>query len=81
MKLAVIQCSNGSFSIVSEHGEDKRAAIVAFHERSKILWNAADVITGEVAIVDEQLDVVEGYKEYITHELTVAHVVEEETGE
>ena len=81
MKLAVIQCSNGSFSIVSEHGEDKQAAIVAFHERSKILWNAADVITGEVAIVDEQLDVVDGYKEFISHEVAVAPVAEEGAGE
>lgn len=52
---------------------------MAFHERSKILWNAADVITGEVAIVDEQLDVVEGYKEFISHEPTVTEP--EETAE
>lgn len=77
MKLAVIQCVNGSFSIVSEHGDNKQAARLAYFERCKILWNAADVITGEVAIVDEQLDVVEGYKEFISHEVTVAPVVEE----
>lgn len=44
------------------------AALVAFHDRCKILWNAPDVITGEVAIFDEQLDVYKGYKELITHE-------------
>ena len=41
------------------------------------LWNAPDVITGEVAIVDEQLDVVEGYKEFISHEPTVTESEEE----
>jgi hypothetical protein len=32
------------------------------------LWNAQDVITAEVMIVDENLDSVEGYKELIRHE-------------
>lgn len=68
MKLALTQCVNGNFSIVSEHGENAQAAKVAFHERSKILWNASDVITGTVAIVDEQMDVFEDYKEQIFHE-------------
>ena len=68
MKLAIIQCVNGNFSIVSEHGSNEQAAKVAFHNNCKILWNASDVITGEIAIVDEQLDVYEGYKEFITHE-------------
>ena len=67
MKFAVIQCSNGSFSVVSEHGEDKQAAFVKFHDRCKVLWNAPDVITATVAVIDENLDVVEGKKEYITH--------------
>ena len=70
MKYALIQCVNGNFSIVSEHG-DEQAALVAFHGRCQILWNAPDVITGEVAIVDEQLDVFQGYKEFIHHEPTV----------
>ena len=68
MKLAIIQCVNGNFSIVSEHGNNEQAAKVAFHDHCKILWNAPDVITGETAIVDEQLDVYEGYKEFISHE-------------
>jgi hypothetical protein len=68
MKLAVIQCINGNFFVVSEGMETEQAAYVAFHERCKILWNAPDVITGEVAIVDEQLDVYRGLKELIHHE-------------
>ena len=67
MKLAIIQCVNGSFSVVSEGHTTEQAALVAFHDRCKILWNAPDVITGEVAIVDEQLDVYHGLKEFIHH--------------
>ena len=38
-----------------------------FHGLCQTLWNAPDVLTAHVAIVDEQLDVVESYKEYIHH--------------
>lgn len=79
MKLALIQCVNGNFSIVSEHGDNEQAAKVAFFDRCKILWNASDVITAEVAIVDEQLDVVDGYKEFIYHEPTPVEPTEEPT--
>lgn len=72
MKLALIQCVNGNYSVVSEGHTTEQAALVAFHDRCKILWNAADVITGEVAIVDEQLDVYHGYKELIRHEPVAA---------
>ena len=67
MKYSIVQCVNGSFTVVSEHGDNKQAAIVAFHNRCMILWNAPDVITGMVKIVDEQLDTVDGKMEYITH--------------
>ena len=78
MKLALVKCVNGNFSIVSEHGENAQAAKVAFFHQSEILWNAPDVITGTVAIVDEQMDVFEDYKEHIYHEPTP---VEEEPTE
>ena len=67
---ALSQVSNGNFSIVSEHGENKQAAFVAFHDRCKILWNTADVISATVAVIDENQDVVEGKKEYISHQAT-----------
>jgi len=70
MKYALIQCVNGSFSIVSEHGENLQAARVAFHDRCKILWNASDVITATVAIIDSNLTYVDGRIEVITHEVT-----------
>lgn len=67
MKYAVIQCVNGTFSIVSEHGENLQAARVAFHDSCKILWNAPDVIEGYVAIIDSNLTYVDGRIEKITH--------------
>lgn len=67
MKYVLIQCVNGNFSVISEHGDNLKAAKVAFHDICRILWNADDVITGTVAILDEQLNVAEGKIEYISH--------------
>ena len=67
MKLAVIQCVNGNFSVAAEGIETEQAARVAFHNRCTVLWNAPDVLTGEVAVVDEQLDVYHDCKEFISH--------------
>lgn len=66
-KYYVIQSSNGSVSIVSEW-TDLNSAIVAYHDRCKILWNAQDVIEGIVQLVySANLAVVSGYSERITH--------------
>lgn len=70
MKYSIIKCINGSFSIHAEGITDIANAKVQFHGLCQTLWNAQDVITAHVAIVDEQLDVVEGYKESIHHEAT-----------
>ena len=71
-KYYIIQSSNGNMSIVSEW-DDLTKAIVAFHDRAKVLWNAQDVIEGYVEIVySANLNVVDGYKEYITHPQTEA---------
>lgn len=66
MGYAVIQCVNGVFSVVSEHGENLQQARVAFHDRCKILWNAPDVITGYVAILASDLTYVDGRIEMIS---------------
>lgn len=71
MKYAIIKVSNGNYVIQAEGITDLNNAKVTFHGLCQTLWNAPDVITAEVAIVDEQLDVVEGYKEFIHHEQTV----------
>ena len=67
MKYYVIQSSNGTVSVVSEWS-DLNSAIVAYHDRCKILWNAKDVITGVVTLVDSSLNTVGGYREFITRE-------------
>ena len=64
MKYYVIKSSNGNVSIVSEWS-DLNKARVAYHDACKVLWNADDVITGYVAIIDSQLDTVT--KEFISH--------------
>lgn len=66
-KYYIIQSSNGNVSIVSEW-DDLTKAIVAYHDRCKVLWNAQDVIEGIVEIVfSMDMNVVEGYVERITH--------------
>lgn len=68
MKYAIIKCINGSYSVHAEGYTDVNNAKVAYHGLCQSLWNAADVITAMVMIVDENLDCVERYKEYIQHE-------------
>ena len=68
MKYAVIKVINGNFSIHAEGFTTPEAAKVNYHGLAQTLWNAPDVLTAYIAIVDEQLDVVEGMKEYIYHE-------------
>ena len=68
MKYAIIKVINGSYSIHAEGITEISAAKVQFHGLCQTLWNAYDVVSAYVMIVDEQLDCVEGYKEYIHHE-------------
>lgn len=80
MKYAVITCTNGNFTVSSEHGTNKQQAMVAFHQLCAAFWNAPDVTTAMIKVVDENLDTVDGKMEYITHE-PVAPVAEEEPEE
>ena len=66
MKYAIVKCINGNFTIHAETDNLKQAK-VNYHGLSQTLWNADDVITGSLAIVDENYSVVEPYREYITH--------------
>jgi len=79
MKYAIIKVINGNYTIDSEW-ESLNSAKVQFHTVAKTLWNASDVITAMIMIADENLDAVEGYKEYIHHEVS-APVAEEPTEE
>ena len=67
MKYAVISNVNGVFKIESEHGNDLQAAIVAFHNKCATFWNAQDVITAKIEVVDEALNVVDEKREFISH--------------
>lgn len=72
MKYAIITCINGNYIIKAEGITSLESAKTQFHGQCQTLWNAPDVITAYVMIADEQLDAVEGYKEYIHHEPTAA---------
>ena len=67
MKYAIAKVINGNFSIDSEWNNNLNGAKVKFHTVCQTLWNAPDVLSAYVMIVDEQLDCVEGYKEFIHH--------------
>lgn len=69
MKYAIIKVVNGNYFIHSEGITSLESAKTQFHDLCKTLWNAQDVITAHVMIADEQLDVVEGYKEFIHHDV------------
>lgn len=71
MKHAIIKVINGNFFIHAEGITDISTAKTNFHELCQTLWNAPDVITAEVMIVNEQLECVEGYREYIRHDAPV----------
>lgn len=68
MKYCIAKVINQNFFIHAEGYTDISKAKVAFHGLCQTLWNAPDVIDAEVAILDEYLNVAEGYKEYIHHE-------------
>lgn len=68
MKYAIIKCVNGNYSVHAEGITTIEAAKTQFHGLCQTLWNAPDVITAHVMIADEQLDPVEGYKEFVHHD-------------
>lgn len=71
MRYAIVKVINGNYSVHAEGITELGAAKVAYHGLCQTLWNAPDVTSAYVMITDEQLDVVEGYKEYIHHDPVV----------
>ena len=67
MKYAIVKVINGNYFVHAEGITDLAVAKMQFHGLCQTLWNAPDVTSAYVMIVDEQLDFVEGYKEYIHH--------------
>lgn len=68
MKYAIIKVINGNYSIHTEGITEIASAKTQFHGLCQTLWNAPDVITAMVMIADENLDAMEGCKEFIHHE-------------
>ena len=67
MLYAIIQVSNGANSVVAEGITSLDSAKTTFHQRCAVLWNAPDVVLAAVMIVDNQLRLVNGYHEVISH--------------
>lgn len=70
MKYAIIECVNGNYFVRAEGITSLDSAKAQYHARCQALWNASDVITATIAILDEGLNYVEAYREYIHHETT-----------
>ena len=68
MKYSIVKCVNGAYAIHAEGFTSLEAAKVNYHGLCQTLWNAPDVQSAYVMIADEQLDAVEGFKEFIHHE-------------
>lgn len=71
MKYAVIRVvttsTNTSFKVETEH-DDLQSAIISYHNKCMSNWNASDVLDATIAVVDENLDTVAGYKEHVHHD-------------
>ena len=71
MKLAVVDNVNGEFKVESEwnvpDAPAAQGAIVAFHNRCMVLWNAPDVERATVKILDENLNLFGDYEETVEH--------------
>ena len=68
MKYAILKVINGNYFVHSEGITVLDNAKTTYHGLCQQLWNASDVITAMVMIVDENLDCVEKYKEFIHHD-------------
>ena len=68
MKYYVIYISNGALQVdkITEYDTLDKAK-VAYAGVWRNLLNTSEVLSGVVAILDNQLDVVQGYREIITH--------------
>ena len=66
-KYAIYKCVNGSFFLVSEHGNNLQQAIVNFLAEDRALWNEPSVIKATIAIYDQNFDVVDGRIDHIKH--------------
>ena len=65
----VVQKVNGIIVVVSSWSEENKAgAKSAYFDRCRLLYADAETTSGVVALLDDNLDVVEGCKEFIVKE-------------
>ena len=64
-KYDVVQKVNGNLTIVSTWEDNKNGAKQSFHDRCKLLYADTETPSGVVAILDDNLDVVDGKIEFI----------------
>lgn len=74
MKYAIIKVINSNYFVHAEGITDVNSAKSQFHGLCQALWNAPDVTTAKVMVVDENLDCVGGYREFISHPVEVETV-------
>ena len=63
-KYAIIRCTDGNFGVHAE-GTDLNGMKVTFHQYCASLWNDAGTTKAKIMIVDEQLNCVGDYREFI----------------
>ena len=68
MAYSLIKVVNGAYTIHEEGIATIDSAKKKFHTLCAALWNDQTVKNAQAMIADEQLDVVEGYKEYVHHD-------------
>ena len=67
MTYAIIKVTDGNYAVHAEGITSVQSAKITFHNLCSALWNEPSVERAMVMIADENLDAVEGYKEFITH--------------
>lgn len=67
MKYAIFKVINGNYFVHAEGITNLDSAKTQYHGLCQTLWNASDVLSAEVMLVDENLYCVEGYRESICH--------------
>ena len=67
MKYAIVKCINGNFFIHAEGITDINSAKASWHGLCQTLWNAPDVVSACVAIVDEKFNIIDRCVEVIYH--------------
>ena len=66
MKYAVLKIVNGNFLIDSEWNTDVSGAIMQWHAVCRALRNDSQTQSATVKVIDEQGNLYEGYKEFIS---------------